>query len=237
MLGPLIIKKSWVVILAGLIAGFIFLRFYPVQEKNSDVQEVLLNGMIYFVLAWQFGTVLTRFDLVLSDPLTALYYPSGIKEFTLGLLVFGGYVWWQHHRQRVTVPRLLAGLICIGSPALFLYYFIYESYGLEIQTQWLNWLTVTHHPLHIYQMFIHLPILLMIVANRHRLHPSAFVSKTMIGWGGAQWLLTFVDPAPSWFGMNISPHVYGLIVGSGTIWALNILMKEKKVFSWLKSRT
>ena len=86
--GPFVLQYSILYLIISLIAGIIFLTYIsPFQgEDNKARREISFNGLFTLILVMQFSTILTQFDLALSNPLVAIAYPSGQSELWLGTL-------------------------------------------------------------------------------------------------------------------------------------------------------
>lgn len=156
-IGPLMIKKSWLIL--GLSLAFGYLVYYYYLRKHTELRETLsglyTNALFWFFILWKLSPFLFKPSLFINDPIVLLYYRPGNKETILALIIASGLILYQLLRMNLSFYAVFNALFLISSVTAFGYYFFAEEQGMAVESPWLASI-LSHHPVHIYYMFLYL---------------------------------------------------------------------------------
>ncbi|EZH66189.1 hypothetical protein DH09_09630 [Bacillaceae bacterium JMAK1] len=122
-LGPFVIQHEMLLVLISVVLGVIFLRYFsPLQYRDDKAtRDVVYNGLLTLFVVMQFGTLFMRPELLVTDPLSAIAYPSGRQELWLAIIVVMIYFLYVSWRHQHSFHRIIIGLLLVLVPAEMVY--------------------------------------------------------------------------------------------------------------------
>lgn len=128
LLGPLLIKYDWVLILlAGILSYFVVGK---VLNKEEDFKKDFINDMINAVLigffTYKFSSVLFQTENIINNPMEILYFSGGTKGLVLGLILALAYIAWRIRKSRYRVQSWLSGIV-YGTVTFLLSFWLFRT--------------------------------------------------------------------------------------------------------------
>lgn len=157
-LGPFVLNKSLLVLIASLVCGWgaIRLRLRVFGEAAAPALELMLNAALIVLLFWKFGHALFAPSLIWQRPMSLLLMSGAAREVGIGLLAATAFIMYRTRKMRLPI-RLLLDLLAYGATAaLAAYSLLRWRYGSITDLPWGisdGYGYEQFHPLNIY-MFI-----------------------------------------------------------------------------------
>ncbi|MBM7631486.1 hypothetical protein [Geomicrobium sediminis] len=131
-LGPFVIQYEMLLVFISVALGVSFLRYFsPMQHRDDKaIREVVYNGLLTLFVTMQFGTLVMRPELLVTDPLSAIAYPSGRQELWLATIIVMVYFLYASWRHQHALQRIFIGLLLVLIPAEMVYVTV-QSTGVE----------------------------------------------------------------------------------------------------------
>lgn len=128
LLGPLLIKYDWVLILlAGILSYFVVGK---ALNKEEDFKKDFINDMINAVLigffTYKFSSVLFQTENIINNPMEILYFSGGTKGLVLGLILALAYIAWRIRKSRYRVQSWLSGIV-YGTVTFLLSFWLFRT--------------------------------------------------------------------------------------------------------------
>jgi hypothetical protein len=195
-LGPLTINQSFIYYFISVGMGMVCLYFFLSTQKElrTKLFDTLFNSFIFAFLAWKLSPILFNPSRFISDPILLLYYPGGFYEVLLGLLTGLSYLLYKSYRLQLTKEALIYSFLSIYLVSGFVYHFLMQGTGDEVQAEWLINIGYTHHLTYVYQMIIHLFMLLWIIIGRVDISTDIWLRRGLIVLGGLKLLILLIHP-------------------------------------------
>jgi hypothetical protein len=200
LLGPLVIPANLLSI--GLAALIVYLYFRLLRTEKQDVVhpvfDCLMNGFLYALLAWKLSPLLYKPAFFFQDPILILYYRGGRTELLIGLLVFLLYMTYRWLKQTVSLTALANVILLIAISAGFIEALLVPDLGrTAAETTWLHTIfPFENHPVHLYQMFLHLLLLIWVVWKGVDLRSRRWLGGTLLVYALISLLLTGLKAYP-----------------------------------------
>lgn len=199
-LGPIIIKKSWLMLAIALAGGY--LVYHYVLRNMSGLRETLnglyINALVLFISAWKLSPLLVKPELFIHQPLVLIYYRPGNKETILALLIALGWCMFQLIRMKLSLYTAANALFLILSVTAFGYNFF------------------THHPLHIYYMLLYLLLTVICLYWKEGMDSPGLYRSCLVLLGAANAAFSFLQPYPYILGIY-APLFWVLVLLIGFI--------------------
>jgi len=189
-LGPVLVNWSLLSLLlsaaAGYMAAFVIMRWSG--RKDSSLLDVLLNGMIFGLLAWKLTPLLTQPKLLWQAPLKAVMMPSGETGIWIGCIVAGIYTLVRAFRGGISL-RLLVDLLAYGTIVSLAVRSLLNGwqYGAQTDLPWgisLHDPAYAYHPLNVYQLLFAAMFALIFLFRRMK-PGEGWAGKVLLWLGGA----------------------------------------------------
>ncbi|GAE26962.1 thiol:disulfide interchange protein [Halalkalibacter wakoensis JCM 9140] len=146
IVGPLIIKQTWLMLIALMIIGLTISNLLLYDENRSQVaRELYWNSLFYFFITYQLASLFVYPSITIRDPIAVLAMPSGTDEWIIAWVVVTFYVFWKMRNETkviVFLPILISYLV------LEAIYFAFYPFNLN------------GYPISFYQMMFNLVLLL-----------------------------------------------------------------------------
>ncbi|WP_078594738.1 hypothetical protein [Evansella clarkii] len=233
-LGPLMVTGSWIVLTAGIIAGFLTLTYLsPFKGDNwKGLREDTGSGIIYLIIIFIFGSVLFKIELFLSDPMAALSYPGGRKEMYLGIFVTGTYWTAVSIKRGLPVHKFLHASLYILLPAKIIYSFFEGRTGEAVTglTAFSPW---SHHPVSLYIMVVSSGLLLWLITGSFKQNSGKIVLVPFFIWTLSLLIINYTAVYPMFFGVPVSMAFYLVLLIAGSILIfINDLSLRRSFLKW-----
>lgn len=148
----------------GIIAALLIIYFLEKKWYNRSTASALAyETVIFFVLVWKGSLLLINPTLVLTAPLSLLYFTGGSNGFVIALFLSIGYVGWKivkHHEKR----RIL-----------FLF-----GIAIEISSVIIGGLSFLYSDDSFLFMILHVTLLVLLVVTKS----SQWLFLDLLLWGG-----------------------------------------------------
>lgn len=106
-IGTLSFPATWISILAGFLVTGVFLSIRKMKETSNWFGNVAF----IFILTWKLSVVLFQFKMILSAPLSILYFNGGIKGYWLGVLASIVYTYFYVKRNNIKIEEFVQAWI------------------------------------------------------------------------------------------------------------------------------
>ncbi len=84
------------------------------QGKGPNWTEVVMNGIFGFILGLKLPSIFLDFDTFKEDAAGFIFSTDGNYAIgTLGLILFGGYTFWQGHKTKLPSPKKVKQTISV----------------------------------------------------------------------------------------------------------------------------
>ncbi|MCR2822405.1 hypothetical protein [Lederbergia panacisoli] len=129
-IGTLSFPATWVSIIAAfLITGaFLYIR------KMKDTANWYGNVVFIFIMTWKFSVVLFQFNMIVSNPLSILYFNGGMKGYWLGVAAAIVYTYFYMKHNEVKIGQFIQ--------AWLLFIVIYEIVSAYVSHEARTWLLI-----------------------------------------------------------------------------------------------
>ncbi|GGC94511.1 hypothetical protein GCM10007216_26550 [Thalassobacillus devorans] len=217
VLGPLIIKSTWIITIVSIIAGGLFYRYYSrfSQAKKKRMEDSLFSLLLTFIFTYFFGKIVFHFSLFFQDPPAILAYPSGKNEFYLAAVLTFAHALFLLRKKQMDGRELLFSGMMVFFPALLLKNFLDAMLlqnGMEL-------------PIIVKLFVLSVFVLLFAFQTVDKSH----VIYLWLAWLLSEWLLTFIAPFPMLFGVIVATWFIFTLMVAGLI--LEILTRRKVVIT------
>ncbi|MGB8002547.1 MAG: hypothetical protein WCF60_20940 [Anaerobacillus sp.] len=183
----------------GCSLGIALLIIYMIEKKywkSSSNSSLAYESILFFVLIWKGSLLFLDPGLVISSPLSLLYFTGGSYGFVIALILSNGYIGWKiwkdSERRRTII--LLYAFVEINAVTLGLF------------TWWLNsgaFLTVFFH--------------VMLLGLLYYVRAWRWKVLDLMIWGGiASIILEFIYGHPRVAGLSEWQWIYLMISGSAS---------------------
>lgn len=128
MLGPLLIKYEWVLILLAGIVSYqaISLAF----SKNKEFKKIFLNeatnGVLIGFFSYKFSSILFQTENIINNPIAILYLSGGTKGIVLGIILTIGYAAWRIQKFHYSFKSWLSGIV-YGTVTFMLAFWLFRT--------------------------------------------------------------------------------------------------------------
>lgn len=120
-LGPLLIKKSYLVLLFSCLLAYLYIAIY-LREKPELVKTVenhLITGLLIWILFFKFSIIIFRPSIIWTNPFGLLFFTGGTRGFYLATFVTIAFLFWKLHQSnlhiRTSIIILIPSIIIIIS--------------------------------------------------------------------------------------------------------------------------
>ncbi|GGK12843.1 hypothetical protein GCM10010965_02320 [Caldalkalibacillus thermarum] len=194
IIGPLVIPVNFVSYGLAIFAVLLYyLKWHTAvadREKRLSA-DILLSAFFYALLAWKLSPLLFRPLFFLQDPVLLLFYRGGYKELWVAVLVFSVYLLFKTKKQSLPLVNQLNLLILITIVAGFIQSVLTRQRGNQIEWTWLaDLLSLEAHPVHLYQMFWHVLLLMWIVWQGFHPQSVRWLGQALAGFSSGQLLIS-----------------------------------------------
>ncbi|NEU31650.1 hypothetical protein GN156_12830 [bacterium LRH843] len=93
--GPLIIKQSLLLLILIVIVGL-----YLANQLAESKSDLIWNGILLFLIIFQFSSLLVYYRVSMKDPLASLALPSGGTEWMIAWICLIVYLYWKTKGKR-----------------------------------------------------------------------------------------------------------------------------------------
>ncbi|MBB5174045.1 hypothetical protein [Texcoconibacillus texcoconensis] len=234
-LGSLLIPYPWLIIATGLFIGYFLLTYVSSfkEDRWKSLRETVVNGVIWFIFSFLFGSILFHIETFLSDPLAVLSYPSGGQELYLSILVVIGYFVYASVQKNIPIHLYLHALLTPLFSSSFLYAFFEQTQGESVKgwvaeiSPWAN------HPVSLYMMFFSACFLVWILSLQVVEKSSKHVLTIYFLWVFSQLMVSSFMTHPLFFGVPITNVFFYFLLFIGTFIALlNQFERKQRLFKW-----
>ncbi|GLB60795.1 hypothetical protein [Cytobacillus sp. NCCP-133] len=128
MLGPLLIKYEWVLILLAGIVSYIAisLSFSKTREFKKDFLNEITNGVLIGFFSYKFSSILFQTENVMSNPIAILYISGGTKGVILGIILAMSYVGWRIQKYTYWFKSWISGIV-YGTVTFMLAFWLFRT--------------------------------------------------------------------------------------------------------------
>lgn len=191
---------SIAIIIISFMSGYIF--FYVTSPLTNQIKKQQLGEitslLVDFVIFIWIGKITINIEVLISDPLAILAYPSNSQAFYIAVLLLILNIGYKVKRYRLKIKPLLFTFVPVSLVASFVYEFIHIVWGGNTYTwSYLGLLMV-------------LLLLYLILHDRTSSKNVTFLLLTI--WSLGQLILAMTMPFINVFGYMMSPWFMGLIL-------------------------
>ncbi|MBS4195448.1 hypothetical protein [Lederbergia citri] len=129
-IGTLSFPATWISILAGFLVTGLFLSIRKMKETSNWFGNVAF----IFILTWKLSVIFFQFEMVLSNPLSILYFNGGLKGYWLGVIASIVYTYFYVKKNNVRIEEFVQAWI--------LFIVIYEFISLIVLHESLIWVFI-----------------------------------------------------------------------------------------------
>ncbi|WP_051353255.1 hypothetical protein [Thalassobacillus devorans] len=217
VVGPLIIKSSWIITIISIIAGGMFYRYYSrfAKEKQKQMEDSLFSLLLTFVFTYFFGKVVFHFSLFIQDPPAILAYPSGRNEYYLAAVLTFVHAMSLLRKRKLDGRELLFSGLMVFLPALLLKTFL-DALVLQNGMD--------------FSIILELVVLsVFVLLFAFHVLKISDVIYIWVAWLLSKWLLAFITPFPILFGVIVDSWFLLALIAAAVI--IEILTRRKVVIT------
>lgn len=200
MLGPLVIKSSLVFLILSFVIAFLY--FWVSSSLSKETKKELLNQVesiiITFIISIYIGKMVFHIDILLSDPVAILAYPSNSNAFYIATLLTIIYSFIKMKTK--TLEGVLYAFLQVFISASFVFEFFFLVLGDNGNI-----------------LYFVILVLLLVTAIllQDKLTPVTISSFTIITWSLGQLVVVSLYGQASIFQFTISPWYFfvSLLIG------------------------
>ncbi|MEC0226025.1 hypothetical protein [Paenibacillus alba] len=227
-IGPLQLQGKLAAMLLAVLVGLWVMRIVSKRFSREagtplakSVDDIVFNAALIVILTWKLGILLTQ-PSIWKSPLKILMVPGSSTELLLGLLLAGGYTYWQLRKYRIPLYVFLDMLTMGLTAALFLACALIPAYGLPTALPWgigVEGTVSRFHPFHAYTALLLVPLLIWQHVREGRSHSlgQGILLKYSLLFGGAAGMLASLfaaaEPTVVYLSVPQLAYLFMLILG------------------------
>ncbi|WP_404433161.1 hypothetical protein [Sutcliffiella horikoshii] len=104
-LGPLLLKKSYLVLLFSCLLAYLYIAIY-LRKKPEIVKTVenhITTGLLIWILIFKFSIIIFRPSIIWTNPYGLLFFTGGARGFYLAVFVTISYLFWKLHQSNIHI--------------------------------------------------------------------------------------------------------------------------------------
>ncbi len=112
-LGPLLLKKSYLVLLFSCLLAYLYIAIY-LRKKPEIVKTVenhITTGLLIWILIFKFSIIIFRPSIIWTNPYGLLFFTGGTRGFYLAVFVTISYLFWKLHQSNIHIRTSASILI------------------------------------------------------------------------------------------------------------------------------
>ncbi len=204
-IGPFLIQwglLAWIV--AGA-AGYAAMRLMLRGERFAGrIAEMMLNAVLFLLIAWKFGGIVQEPQLLWRDPLEVLLAGGSQTGLLFGILIVVIYLAMMIRHFHLPVLLVLDMLPFGVFPALAVKSLFYWQYGLQTALPWgitLQASGLRYHPINVYVLVLSSALFIWFVyKHKNRLGKGRSAEDFFLYTGIGFLLISFFDVRHSLLG-------------------------------------
>jgi len=230
-LGPLLLPLHYLILaVLGLLSSyFIFIKSKTYSFPFSSWQEIILNGILTFLVIWKFSFILFHPLQVWQKPALIVLGSGGEWGIYLGLFLSGIVIYKSSLNRQFPFLLFLDLSTCWLILTATVYSVIVPSYGLPTTLVWgitLQASSTAYHPLHYYYFLLGLVILSYLYYSRVRFGRGTYTANACIWLGlGLLFISNFSYQSNRMMLLTFEQFIYIGMIVIGLI--LNSFLKRK----------
>ncbi|WP_342515723.1 hypothetical protein [Sutcliffiella sp. FSL R7-0096] len=104
-LGPLVLKKSYIVLLFSCLLAYLYISMYLRNKPDmlKTVENHLISGMLFWIVVFKFSIIIFRPSIIWTNPYGLLFFTggtNGVYLATVGTILF---LYWKLHRSDIHI--------------------------------------------------------------------------------------------------------------------------------------
>ncbi|KMJ59419.1 hypothetical protein AB685_00595 [Bacillus sp. LL01] len=121
-LGPLLIKKSYLVLLFSCLLAYLYIAMYLRNKPDilKTVENHLTSGMLWWIVVFKFSIIIFRPSIIWTNPYGLLFFTGGTKGVYLATIVTILFLYWKLNQSNIhiktstiiIVPSVLIVITC-----------------------------------------------------------------------------------------------------------------------------
>lgn len=125
-LGPLLIKKGYLVLLFSCLIAYLYIVIYLRRKPDiiKTVENHLTTGLLMWILIFKFSIIIFRPSILWTNPYGLLFFTGGTRGFYLAVVITVAFLFWKLHQSNIHIRTSAFILI----PSILIIIFSY--YGL-----------------------------------------------------------------------------------------------------------
>ena len=104
--GPFIIKQSLLLLILIVIVGF-----YLANQLVKSQSDLFWNGILLFLIVFQFSSLLVDYQVSFRDPLASLALPSGGMEWMIAWICLIVYTYWKTKKKQGEFDQIILSIM------------------------------------------------------------------------------------------------------------------------------
>ncbi|MFE7061748.1 hypothetical protein ACFVAD_06320 [Sutcliffiella sp. NPDC057660] len=123
-LGPLLLKKSILVLLFSLLLAYLYMAiiFRKQPETLRIMKQHLMSGAICWILVFKFSILLFRPSIIWTNPFGIIFFTGGTKGIYLASIAALFLFYWKAYRAGLHMRQLTITVIVSAAIVLASYY-------------------------------------------------------------------------------------------------------------------
>lgn len=232
--GPFLLRTDWLVFLLSGVGGYVFLngRLAECLTYREKIKDILLGAAFIYLIAWKVSPAIFSPSLIIDNPLGILYFPVGNRGVVLAILITCIYTGFRLYREKIPFVMFANSSVFLFSMAGFIFYLFQRVEGRQVTWGWINKLNYSgsvYHPIHLYQIFCFLLLILWVYIQRKPLRESYYFRNFLIWFGLGQLAISLVSKQSKLlFGLSTEQWVFFVFVLTGLI--LEIFLWKRTIF-------
>ncbi len=104
-IGPLLLKKSYIVLLFSCLLAYLYISMYlrNKPETLKTVENHLTSGMLLWIVVFKFSIIIFRPSIIWTNPYGLLFFTGGTNGAylaTIGTILF---LYWKFHQSNIHI--------------------------------------------------------------------------------------------------------------------------------------
>lgn len=227
--GPFVLPLHYVLfaIIGYSATYFIYLKSKTLDVSHKTWLELLLNGLVAYVIVWKFSFILLDPLSIVKNPSMILFGTGGFFGNILGIIVGLVVVIRSAIKANYNYFLFFDFLMLWLLITLTVYWTITPSYGLPTTLPWgigFENSTMVYHPIHWYTFLLGTLILLYLKKKKTRFDTGEYAGFSLFLFGlGLLLISNFSYQVELFFGFSLLQWLYlsMTIIGLITFFALN----------------
>ncbi|MCM3616125.1 hypothetical protein M3936_00890 [Sutcliffiella horikoshii] len=104
-LGPLLIKKSYIVLLFSCLLAYLYISMYLRSKPDilKTVENHLTSGMLLWIVVFKFSIIIFRPSIIWTNPYGLLFFTGGTNGVYLATVGTTLFLYWKFHQSDIHI--------------------------------------------------------------------------------------------------------------------------------------